>query len=503
MKLLKTYVVAVFVVFLHFAGQLTQLARPAERYYYLWDRSDATARLLDVLLIALGFALLAWGLDSLAERWRSVALKRVLGHLFLVGLISGLLALFPALAQDHPSVVQLAWLVALAGIGFSLGWRRSRLVAYGVRFCLVLSPLALIGLAWMFTWPSWQTPPKTDFAIREPAGPSTPVFLVVFDEWSYPRSVSSGEFRPFFKNVRRLCRQSVVFRQARSAGRGSKDAIPRLIYQCDWQYGWSHGQAWWTTADRQVPSTEVPSLFQIARRHGYNTYLAGWYLPYGRILGDQVDYRAASRSFHNRGQSLTGEMAHAALTAAANMTDPLSRRVWSALSRRVNARRRWTIHHDLKRQVFRIIEQCPANTFAMFHVPLPHQPFIYNTDGTLRNDYDAESPEGYLRSLKYLDTYVGRLVEHLEATGKFDDALVVLTSNHGWREEPEPDFRPGPDWRRRVPLIIKLPGQRTGHLIDTPISTDHLIRLFQDIFSGRHDPQHLLRLVQDVAGASG
>jgi len=164
----------------------------------------------------------------------------------------------------------------------------------------------------------------------------------------------------------------------------------------------------------------------------------------------------------------------------------------------VNARRRWRIAHDSFGQMERIVAGCPANSFVMLHVPLPHQPFVFNEDGTYRGPVGRDwedSPTGYLRNLKCVDLYVGRLVDALRARGTLDDATIVLTSNHGWREEPEPDYRPGPDWCRHVPLIIKLPGQTTARRVDTPLPTNRLTPLFEALFHGQRDPDKLIELV--------
>jgi len=498
MQLFKTFTVALFVVFLHFSGQIGRLASCESRYHYLWSRRDAGARILDVLLLALACTLLAVGLDWLARRSGSTFHHKAIGPLFLLALVSGLLAVVPALANNHPKAVQLVWLVAAGVVGFSLGWPRSRMVHWSVNFCLILSPLVLIGFGWMLTWENWHVEPKTDFSVRKSAKPKGPVFLVVFDEWSYPRSVRHGEWRPLFENVSLLCRQSVVFSRAESPDGNSRYAIPRLVYQCDLDSAFTEEGMYWKTPDGDVSSREFPSLFTLARDAGYNTYLSGWFIPYGRVLGDQLDYCGPIRSFHVRGESLSGEMGHAALAAAANMTDPLSRRFWRGLSNEVNARRRWRIADDLFGEMERIISNCPSNSFVMLHVPLPHQPFVFNEDGSYRGlvgrDWE-DSPAGYMRNLKCVDLYVGRLIDTLKARGTFDDATLVLTSNHGWREEPEPDYRQGPDWCRHVPLVIKLPGQTSARRVDTPLETNRLSPLLEDIFHGQCDADKLIGLI--------
>jgi arylsulfatase A-like enzyme len=84
----------------------------------------------------------------------------------------------------------------------------------------------------------------------------------------------------------------------------------------------------------------------------------------------------------------------------------------------------------------------------------------------------------YLAEVAFADRQVGRLVDLLEDTGLFDQALVVVTADHGEllgeggyyshtsRLDPE---------LLAIPLLVKWPGQRTGQRADAPVS---LVDLF-------------------------
>lgn len=72
----------------------------------------------------------------------------------------------------------------------------------------------------------------------------------------------------------------------------------------------------------------------------------------------------------------------------------------------------------------------------------------------------------HLLQVGYADTVLGTLIDRLEAAGTWDDALVVVTADHGIA------FRPGSPTRQptemnlqeiyRVPLFVKAPGQVDG-----------------------------------------
>jgi hypothetical protein len=126
-------------------------------------------------------------------------------------------------------------------------------------------------------------------------------------------------------------------------------------------------------------------------------------------------------------------------------------------------------------------------TFYFLHVTLPHghwrlledgrsyQPdrkfgFV---DGRWLDDpwWSTDAWRRHLLQLEFTDRLLGRLVAKLEATGVYDPALIVLTSDHGG------SFWPGDSFRKplklehaedllSVPLFIKRPHQTEGVVTD-------------------------------------
>ena len=74
-----------------------------------------------------------------------------------------------------------------------------------------------------------------------------------------------------------------------------------------------------------------------------------------------------------------------------------------------------------------------------------------------------------------VDRMIGRLMDHLEEIGAWDDATVVITSDHGMGTT-KPVFNrvatdDNIDELYRIPLFIKAPGQTEGEVRDEPAST--------------------------------
>ena len=113
---------------------------------------------------------------------------------------------------------------------------------------------------------------------------------------------------------------------------------------------------------------------------------------------------------------------------------------------------------------------------------MPHAPFVFNPDGS---DHEADAAtddlEGYRRHLGYVNTLVGQIIETLRRTGKYDDSLVILTSDHSWRFDHDDAFRQGADWEQRVPLVVKLPGQKSPEVVEKPFCTNQLMPLVEAV----------------------
>ena len=139
-------------------------------------------------------------------------------------------------------------------------------------------------------------------------------------------------------------------------------------------------------------------------------------------------------------------------------------------------------------------------TLDFMHVLLPHEPLEYlptgqryrpgaqrdsSLDGTPSYDNAFLSDQAFQRHLLqtgYVDRLLGELMARLRAAGIWDDAMVVLTADHGAsfrvKPTPAPPFVIGRLGYRReltaenvqdivtVPLFVKYPGQAQGR-VDT------------------------------------
>ncbi len=79
----------------------------------------------------------------------------------------------------------------------------------------------------------------------------------------------------------------------------------------------------------------------------------------------------------------------------------------------------------------------------------------------------------YRESIMGADEALGRLLDTLERSGQLTNAIIIVTSDHGESFERGFMGHTGDlihNAELRVPMVIKLPGQVAGRVVDTPVS---------------------------------
>lgn len=485
MSIWQRFAVSLFTAVLLFGAQLRQWTDPRNRFLEQWETRDAWAILAGIAALA-ALGLLA---REILARWPLP--RRIANHLFIAALGGGLISTFLTY-PDYKSELCYIALTALV----VLSWCRPALRLPGriARVALIFSPLALI-LGWQLVrYPTWWSPEEKP-ASPQAARDAQPVLLFVFDEWSWTRSTRNGELLPLFRNLRQFAKGAVDFTAARSPGPRTDVALPRIIYQTEDDLLITSREVFFVRDGARTATTAAPSLFSLARERGYSSSVLGFYMPYRRLLGAQADH-ALSINFNPKRPDFAGLAGDRLLSNVAFWHDPVSRKLADKLSQSVlpGSRERYSAHWEVMNRRLRsatlgLIAQSPMNSFSLIHFPAPHCPYVFNSDGTFRGPFrgsrKAHDAEGYERHLGYLDLLIGQFLGALRASGKFDRALIIITSDHSWRQDYEiaGKLQDGPAVRH-VPLFIKLPGQREGRTVSSPFSLTSLRPLVEAVMRG-------------------
>jgi arylsulfatase A-like enzyme len=103
-----------------------------------------------------------------------------------------------------------------------------------------------------------------------------------------------------------------------------------------------------------------------------------------------------------------------------------------------------------------------------------------NLDGAERDWVE----ELYLAEVQYVDDNVGRFLDHLRESGVYDDSLIIFSSDHGEEFWEHGGFEHGHslyDEVIKVPLMIKLPGQRETGSRRAHVSTESIMPTILDL----------------------
>ncbi|NLY02975.1 MAG: sulfatase [Rhodopirellula sp.] len=83
-----------------------------------------------------------------------------------------------------------------------------------------------------------------------------------------------------------------------------------------------------------------------------------------------------------------------------------------------------------------------------------------------------QAVQGYLATIKFLDEQIGRLADAVDRSGRADDLVIVLWSDHGWHLGEKQHWRKFALWEEatRAPLAFIAPGvTKPGSQCDAPV----------------------------------
>ena len=430
---------------------------------------------------------------------------------------------FDLLLNGAASTLTVRLLVSsvLAGAVLACGWRlwgqALGRVADGTSTLMIFFGMSGVLVLGQLGWAGGQArglnrgPELHAWKAAAPPTKTGRIVWIVFDELSY-QQVYERRFRglalPAFDE---LAAESSVFTQTAPAWIFTDIVLPSLLSgrAVDAVRSSASGALW--THDPQSGTWQAfdahDTVFADALRSGYGTAVAGWYMPYCRILPGVLDrcFWSYDIPIKNRMSSQAGILGNmlAPWLYAVSGSGSVPQR-WLAELPRLQAFQTYgaEMHLEDYESILRAAEATLRDRsagFVLLHFPVPHLGGIYNrTTGQF-----TTGPSTYLDNLALADRCLAHLREVLEDTGQWDSAAVVVMGDHSWRTKQmmpdlgalageEMEASHGGQYDPRPVYLIKLAGQRTGASVDTPFSAVHTRTLLDGILRGEvRTPENL------------
>jgi len=493
---------------------LDVLGRNSPFFVAHWSESaDVVLLGLVLTLVApLGLALVVGGLSRLSRPVGRVA------HSLMLGVLAALFAWQVIKRIGVPPSVMLGLLMLAVGAGTVAAYRRSAVIRSFARW---LSPAPLVFLVLFLFLSPVSTVVRSAGAVpvsTAHAKKPVPVVMVVFDEFPVISLMDpEGEIdERAFPNFARLAETSTWYRNTTTVSDYTIKAVPAILDGRKPRPGMvlptssEHPRNLFTLLGASYdvdayqfvtdlcppqvcPSTRTPwwprmkALFKdagvIAGHVVLPPALKSDLPPLGENWGVFGDSGAPSPASPGRGFD---EFLRSG--RAPNVTDRANL---------IQAR-----PEDAVRAFSSEFEPGARPTFHFLHLEMPHEEWRYLPSGQYydpgpvspmqdadlgwSSDRFAEiGRDRHLLQVGYSDRLLGVVLDQLRERGLFDDALIIVTADHGVAFDSAhhprwatPATKGSVAW---VPLFVKAPDQRTGRVDDRPAETIDVLPTVADV----------------------
>ena len=454
--------------------------------------NNLVAILLNVWLLAA----VIWVPLSLARRSSNVVSRRTGQFVFLLVLfvafcgILGQLLVFPSLSGIVESTV-LRFVVFVVVVLTLILYPR-HLLSGGATIALVLFPfvpVTFFQVGWSLTKAD-STVAFFDQALAppSPAGetPATRVVWLLFDEMDQRMTFSSRPSTVHLPEMDRLRSQAFYASNAYPPAATTFLSMPALL-SGQLVSGFKPLDAdelmiTFAGTEEAVRWSTQPNVFSKAREAGFSSAVAGWYLPYCRMITDTLtscSWQVLVGPLDDRGMTVPECMRSQIHTVVAEIPFAgqlgLTRRMMTQgharLTREKHLDAYLTILHDAKKAA-----TDPDLDLVLVHWPIPHTPGIYDRS---KDDFVLGKGSNYLDNLELMDRTLGEVRRSMEDTGTWETTTVLVTSDHSWRT---PMLRRQSFWTseeaafanridHRVPFLLKMAGQKEAMTYEPAFNT--------------------------------
>ncbi|MEU4475438.1 sulfatase-like hydrolase/transferase [Micromonospora sp. NPDC023888] len=451
--------------------------------FFLFHRADPAQILLLTALVAVLPTIAVAVLGALSRLAGRAA--RALTHTGLVGLLLAALAVQVGRHVTPLRGVPLLLVAVLAGAGGAVAHRRWRAPGRVLRLAAA-GPVAFVALFLLVSPTSAVVLPRGDGGAAGTAqgtGVHPPVVMLILDELPLV-SLLGADGRidaARYPHFAELASGSTWYRNATGVSGWTPNALPAMLTgrypakpvaphysQYPDNIFTAFGGLYDIRAEESITRLCPPSRCEqpVAPEQGLGVLVRETGKLLGQVAGPTESAVDPEDSYREQTR------AEAGLDAAEPVpADPTFR--WDSLDD--NQPARFT-------SFLAGLKPTPRPTLHFLHLLMPHSPWAYLPSGA-RYDAPEDLPNDgagwidlarrrHLAQLGYTDRLIGETLRTLRASGLYDQALVVVTADHGV------SFRPGAQGRGMdaikaaagevawVPMFVKEPRQQTGRVDD-------------------------------------
>lgn len=393
-------------------------------------------------------------------------------------------------------------LAVAAGFVFAVGYRRAVPVQM---FVSALSPAIIVVPLWFLSNGGVRDAliPVAESAVTVEFGDAPPVVFVVLDEFPLNSlldenyEIDAGRY----PNFSALAAHSYWFRNTTTVSSETMWAVPAIVSGI---YPFERGSV---PTRRYYPN----NLFTLLSSR-YEMTVFGRFLQLCPVSSCVHDLAVPGESVGRLVADSTVVLAHMLLPEPLTRSFPTIAGDWVGLART----REWrgfdgsgtSDQRDAEFARFlAAIERSEDARLYFLHSLLPHMPFEYVPSGRRYRapDYQGRQVEGkrlfeaadlgfvdaqyqrHLLQVGFVDRLIGRLMDRLREQGVYDDAMIIVTSDHGASYLPGAPRRVLTEQNAAdvslVPLFVKLPGQRMGIVSDRNAQTIDILPTVADVLS--------------------
>jgi hypothetical protein len=461
--------------------------------------TTATTALTAVFAICFGIPLLLTGLERVIRLFSAGAAKTLFG--FAVAVLAAVIVM-PWFQRGH--VLGFPWNAAASGfIGMAVALADARI---GIirQFLTVLAPAALVVPTLFLLEPAVRQSflPSESAAAIQTVERTPPIVFVVFDELPLNSllDVDGNIDAERYPNFAALARDAYWFRNASTVASNTAQAVPAIL----------SGRYPTTLGDMPTLRYYPVNLFTALARH-YRIFAS---LRFQKLCPPRACQDNGAAGGDTIGSLLLDlGLVWMHIVLPEDVTDELP-----------PVTDDWAEFGETRETAAGDIRNTRGGAFAEFiasidgqpgrlhfiHSMLPHMPFEYVPSGRRYHRPDDETRmfrmsrlferasaayadtlhQRHLAQVGFVDRLIGDLLVRLREAGSYDKAVIVVTADHG------ASYREGRARRRvqpqrnlseilRVPLIVRLPGQQGGQVVDRIVESVDILPTILDVIGAK------------------